>query len=176
MKILLILLLLPLISILSVSLEHPDSANVYSQKTNKTASGRGLLDLFSNGLSDLNNQLGYSVTIDGKQMFPNSTLKDNIINRHQSSIYNIPSLKYNLLGYQITARDIKIQVNPSTVDATRTRVDIPLMLAKNVTVTDGINLNYDKVDLGSIWGIYDKTNDKIVVHIPAAVALKYLHL
>jgi hypothetical protein len=85
-------------------------------------------------------------------------------------------LKYSLLGYKITAHDIKIRVDPSKIDASRTRVDIPLMLAKNVTVTDGINLNYSKVDLGSVWGIYDKTNDKMVLHIPAAIALKYLHL
>jgi hypothetical protein len=50
------------------------------------------------------------------------------------------------------------------------------MLANNVTVTDGVNLKYDKVDLGSLWGVYDKTSDKIVVHIPIGLALKYLHL
>jgi hypothetical protein len=51
------------------------------------------------------------------------------------------------------------------------------MLASNVTVTNGIiNLNYGKVDLGSIYGIYDKPTDKMMVHIPFAVASKYLHL
>jgi hypothetical protein len=176
MKGLLILLLLALMSILTISLEQPDLSNVYSQKANKTTSSSGLLDLFGNGLNNLNNELGYSVTLDGNQIFPNSTLKDKIINGHQPSTYNISSLKYNLLGYQINAHDIKIRVNPSAIDSTRTKVDIPLMFAKNVTVTDGINLNYDKVDLGSIWGIYDKTNNKMVVHIPVGVALKYLHL
>ena len=172
----LILLLLVLIAILIVSLEQPNFGNVYSQKTNKTISSNGLLDLFGNGLNSLNNELGYSITLDGNQIFPNSTLKDKIINGHQQSTYNISSLKYNLLGYQIAAHDIKIRVNPSAIDSTRTRVDIPLMLAKNVTVTDGINQNYDKVDLGSIWGIYDKSNNKMVVHIPVGLALKYLHL
>ena len=172
----LILLLLTLVAILIVSLEQPIIGNVHSQKTNKTISSNGLLDLFGNGLNSLNNELVYSITLDGNQIFPNSTLKDKIINEHQQSTYNISRLKYNLLGYQIAAHDIKIRVNPSTIDSTRTRVDIPLMLAKNVTVTDGINQNYDKVDLGSIWGIYDKSNNRMVVHIPVGLALKYLHL
>ena len=172
----LILLLLTLVAILIVSLEQPIIGNVHSQKTNKTISSNGLLDLFGNGLNSLNNELVYSITLDGNQIFPNSTLKDKIINGHQQSIYNTSRLKYNLLGYQIAAHDIKIRVNPSTIDSTRTRVDIPLMLAKNVTVTDGINQNYDKVNLGSIWGIYDKSNNKMVVHIPVGLALKYLHL
>ena len=172
----LILLLLTLIAILIISLEQPNFGNVYSQKTNKTISSNGLLDLFGNGLNSLNNELVYSITLNGNQIFPNSTLKDKIINGHQQSTYNISRLKYNLLGYQIAAHDIKIRVNPSTIDSTRTRVDIPLMLAKNVTVTDGISQNYDKVNLGSIWGIYDKSNNRMVVHIPVGLALKYLHL
>jgi hypothetical protein len=54
---------------------------------------------------------------------------------------------------------------------------MPLMLARNVTVTNGvINLKYNQVDLGSIYGIYDKTTNKMMVHIPLVVASKYLHL
>jgi hypothetical protein len=176
MKIPLILLSLLLISIVSISFYPSDLTNVYAQKSNESSVGSSLLNLLGNGLKDLNNQLGYSATLDGKQIFPNSTLKDSILSGYKSSTYNITNLKYSLLGYKITAHDIKIRIHPSKIDASRTRVDIPLMLAKNVTVTDGINLNYSKVDLGSVWGIYDKTNDKMVLHIPATIALKYLHL
>lgn len=59
----LILLLLTLIAILIVSLEQPNFGNVYSQKTNKTISSNGLLDLFGNGLNSLNNELVYSITL-----------------------------------------------------------------------------------------------------------------
>jgi hypothetical protein len=52
-----------------------------------------------------------------------------------------------------------------------------LMLASNVTATNGIiNLNYGQVDLGSIYGIYEKSTDKMIVHIPFAVASKYLRI
>ena len=127
-----------------------------------------------NGLTGLP---GYSVSLDGNQIFPNSTLKQNIVDKYQPSTYDIRDLKYNILGFNVTAHDIKIHVTPSRIDTTKTRVDIPLMLARNVTVTNGvINLIYNEVNLGSIYGIYDKTTDKMMVHIPIAVASKYLHL
>ena len=177
MNILLILLFPSFLWILFMPFEQTGLTNVYSQKANNnTTSGSGILDLFGKGVNNLNNQLGYSVTLDGNQIFPNSTLKDKIVNEYEQSTYNISSLKYNLLGYQITAHDIKLRVSPSAIDSTKTRIDIPIMLANNVTVTDGVNLKYDKVDLGSLWGVYDRNSDKIVVHIPIGMALKYLHL
>ena len=119
----------------------------------------------------------YTVSLDGNQIFPKGTLKQNIVDKYQPSTYDIKDLKYNLLGFNVTAHDIKVRVNPSRIDTTKTRVDIPLMLGRNVTVANGvINLNYSQVDLGSIYGIYDKTTDKMMVHIPLAVASKYLHL
>lgn len=177
MNILFVLLFPSLLWILFMPFEQTGLTYVYSQvANNNTTSGSGILDLFGKGVNNLNNQLGYSVTLDGNQIFPNSTLKDKIVNEYERSTYNISSLKYNLLGYQITAHDIKLRVSPSAIDSIKTRIDIPIMLANNVTVTDGVNLKYDKVDLGSLWGVYDKTSDKIVVHIPIGLALKYLHL
>ncbi|MDQ6866592.1 MAG: hypothetical protein M3044_22540 [Thermoproteota archaeon] len=156
-----------------------DLFSVYAQG-NTNPLGNALSHIFGNitkAFNGLTRQLEYTVSLDGKQIFPNSTLKANIVDKYQSSTYDIRDLKYNLLGYNVTALDIKIHVNPSRIDTTKTRVDIPLMLARNVTVRNGvINLNYNEVDLGSIYGIYDKTTDKIMVHIPLAVASKYLHL
>jgi hypothetical protein len=123
------------------------------------------------------NAPGYTISLEGDQIFPNSTLKQNIVDKYQPSTYHIKDLKYSILGFDVTAHNINIHVNPSRIDATKTRVDIPLMLARNVTVTNGVlNLNYNEVNLGSIYGIYDKTTDKMTVHIPLAVASKYMHL
>ena len=157
----------------------PDSFSAYAQG-NTNPLGNALSHISGNitkAFNDLTRQLEYTVSLDGKQIFPNSTLKANIVDKYQPSTYDIRDLKYSLLGYNVTALDIKIQVDPSRIDTTKTRVDIPLMLARNVTVRNGvINLNYNQIDLGSIYGIYDKTTDKIMVHIPLAVASKYLHL
>jgi hypothetical protein len=153
--------------------------SVYAQG-NSNPLGNALSHIIGNitkAFNSLTRQPEYTVSLDGKQIFPNSTLKQNIVDKYQSSTYAIRDLKYNIIGFNITAHDIKIHVNPSRIDTTKTRVDMPLMLARNVTVTNGvINLNYNQVDLGSIYGIYDKTTDKMMVHIPLVVASKYLHL
>jgi hypothetical protein len=120
-------------------------------------------------------QFEYTVDLTGKQIFPNETLKQDIVTNYKSSTYNISTLKYTLLGFDITASDIKIQVKPSRLDSTRTKVDLPLVLARDVTVTNGLlNLKYNEINLGSIYGIYDKVSDKMTLHIPFNVALRYL--
>jgi len=153
--------------------------SVYAQG-NSNPLGNALSHIIGNitkAFNGLTRQPEYTVSLDGKQIFPNSTLKQNIVDKYQPSTYDIRDLKYNILGFNITAHDIKIHVNPSRIDTTKTRVDMPVMLARNVTVTNGvISLKYNRVDLGSIYGIYDKTTDKMMVHIPLVVASKYLHL
>ena len=153
--------------------------SVYAQG-NSNPLGNALSHIIGNitkAFNGLTRQPEYTVSLDGKQIFPNSTLKQNIVDKYQPSTYDIRDIKYNILGFNITAHDIKIHVNPSRIDTTKTRVDMPVMLARNVTVTNGvINLKYNQVDLGSTYGIYDKTTDKMMVHIPLVVASKYLHL
>ena len=67
--------------------------------------------------------------------------------------HTIDDLNYELLGFKIRASDIKIHVDPKKIDDTEIRVDIPLLLAKDIKVSDGglINLSYDEVDLGSVY-------------------------
>ena len=49
------------------------------------------------------------------------------------------------------------------------------MTARSVNVTNGlINSKYGEVNLGSIYGIYNKSTDKMTMHIPSSVALQYL--
>ena len=173
------LALLVIISLFITKQYELDLFSAYAQG-NTNPLGNALSHIFAKitkAFSGLTGQTEYTVSLDGKQIFPNSTLKENIVDKYQPSTYDIRGLKYNILGFNVTAHDIKIHVNPSRIDTTKTRVDIPLMLASNVTVRNGvINLNYNQVNLGSVYGIYDKTTDKMKVHIPVVVALKYLHL
>ena len=71
------------------------------------------------------------------------------------------------MGFNITASDIEIHVSPTKLDNVKTRIDIPLLLAKNVKISNGglINLSYNEVDLGSVYGVYEKNSDKIRVHV-----------
>jgi hypothetical protein len=125
--------------------------------------------------SSFTKQFEYTVDLKGNQIFPNDTIKQDIVTNYKSSNYNISSLKYRLLGFDISASDIRIHVNPSKIDTIRTKIDFPLVFARDVSVTNGlINLKYGEINLGSIYGIYDKTTDKITMHIPINIALQYL--
>jgi hypothetical protein len=129
----------------------------------------------NNIFGNLAKQFEYTFDLDGKQIFPNDTIKQDIVAKYRSADYNISNLNYKLLGFNITASNIKIHVNPSRIDQITTRIDFPVMTANNVTVTNGsINSKYTKVNLGSIYGIYNKSTDKITMHIPTSVALQYL--
>jgi hypothetical protein len=129
----------------------------------------------NNIFGNLAKQFEYTFDLDGKQIFPNDTIKQDIVAKYRSADYNISNLNYKLLGFNITASNIKIHVNPSRIDQITTRIDFPVMTANNVTVTNGsINSKYSKVNLGSIYGIYNKSTDEITMHIPTSVALQYL--
>lgn len=175
------LTLLVIIALFITNQYELELISVYAQgNSNSNPLGNALSHIIGNitkAFNGLTRQPEYTISLDGKQIFPNSTLKQNIVDKYQPSTYDIRDLNYNILGFNIIAHDIKIHVNPSRIDTTKTRVDMPLMLARNVTVTNGvINLKYNQVDLGSIYGIYDKTTNKMMVHIPLVVASKYLHL
>jgi hypothetical protein len=126
----------------------------------------------------LTKQLGnfeFTVDLDPNQIFPNEKIKQDIVSKYKSAEYNIANLTHELIGFQIIASDIKMHVNPTRIDQTQTRIDIPLMLAKNVKVSNGIiNLDFNEIDLGSIYALYDRNTDKMTAHIPMDVAYRYL--
>jgi hypothetical protein len=129
----------------------------------------------NNIFGNLAKQFEYTFDLNGKQIFPNDTIKQDIVAKYKSADYNISNLNYKLLGFNITASNIKMHVNPSRIDQVTTRIDFPVMTANNVTVTNGsINSKYSKVNLGSIYGIYNKSTNEITMHIPTSVALQYL--
>ncbi len=123
-------------------------------------------------------QLGnfeFTVDFDANQIFPNEKIKQDMVSKYKSAKYSIANLEYELIGFKIIASEIKIHANPTKIDQTQTRIDIPLMLAKNVKVSNGIiNLDFNEIDLGSIYAIYNRNIDKITVHVPMDVAYRYL--
>jgi hypothetical protein len=131
---------------------------------------------FVKELENLIKNFEYTFDLDGSQIFPNDDIKQDIISEYKSSNYNIDDLNYELLGFKIIASDIKILVDPKRIDDTKTRIDRPLLLAKDINISnDGlINLSYNEVELGSVYGIYDKATDKMSVHVPVSIAAQYL--
>ena len=96
-------------------------------------------NIFENLAGEFSNafkRFEYIVDLNAKEIFPNDTLKQDVVTNYKSSTYNIITLKYKLLGFDITASDIKIEVKPSRVDALRTKIELPVVLAKHVSVTN----------------------------------------
>jgi len=173
------LLLSLTIIIFSIYAFHPRLVVAYTETKDmdkSIVSQDNILPIADNNIfGNLAKQFEYTVDLDGKQIFPNDTIKQDIVSKYKSADYNIGNLNYKLLGFNITASNIKIHVNPSRIDQTTTRVDFPVMTARNVSVTNGsINSKYGEVNLGSIYGIYNKSTDKMTLHIPSSVALQYL--
>jgi hypothetical protein len=130
---------------------------------------------FIKELENLIKNFEYTFDLEGNQIFPTNNIKQDIVSEYKSSEYNIDDLNYELMGFKIIASDIKMRVDHKKIDDSKTRVDIPFILAEDVKVSNGpINLSYKEVNLGSVYGIYDKTTDKMTVHVPVSVAAKYI--
>ena len=131
---------------------------------------------FENKLFDLGKQMEYTQDIDANQVFTNATVKDKILNNLEPTQYTIPALKHSLIGYDISANNIEVKTESKKIDDNKTRIDFPIMKAKNVKVSNGglVNLSYNNVDLSSMYIIYNPKTGKFTLHIPILVAAKYL--
>ncbi|HKI07261.1 MAG TPA: hypothetical protein VKA09_02605 [Nitrososphaeraceae archaeon] len=123
----------------------------------------------------------HQVEIDANQIFPNETLKREIISKSGSFEFTIPNLNYSLLGFNISAYDVKVNANAKQVmddsggQSNKTRIDFPVMLARSVNVSNEmISQKYENVDLSSIYAFYDPETDKFTFHVPYEIAARYL--
>jgi hypothetical protein len=139
-----------------------------------------VFDIFEGNFLNLANPFEHTVEIDADQIFPNETLKREIVSDFGPLKFTLPTLKYNLLGFNISATDIEVnasakQITDDPDQINNTRIDFPVMLARNVNVSNGIiNKNFNNVDLSSTYMIYDPITDKFTFHVPFGIAAKYL--
>lgn len=137
-------------------------------------------NVFEGNFLNLANPFEHTVEIDADQIFPNETLKREIVSDSGPLKFTMPALKYNLLGFNISATDIEVnasakQITDDSDQINNTRIDFPVMLARNVNVSNGIiNKNFNNIDLSSTYMIYDPMTDKFTFHVPFGVAAKYL--
>jgi hypothetical protein len=115
----------------------------------------------------------YTFEINGTEIFPNETIKRQITENYTESEYNTTALEYNIIGYHVNASNAKIHVDPSRIDDAKTRLDLQIY-AEQVKVDGSADRYYDRVDLKSMYGIYDKETDMVTMHVPLDVALSYI--
>jgi hypothetical protein len=157
----------------NASIQTPDTNNI---NNNLFGSITNTSNIIKNKLFNLGKQLEYTQDIDANQVFTDVTVKNKILNNLEPTQYTIPALKHSLIGFDISANNIEVKTESKKIDDNKTRIDFPIMKAKNVKVTNGglINLSYDNVDLSSTYVIYNPKTGKFTVHIPILVAAKYL--
>lgn len=139
------------------------------------------LDIFNSITQPILNfarNLEYVIEIDSTQIFPSDNVRDEVLESTKSIEYKIPSLKYELLGFQIIAKNIQVVTEPFhqyNGDINKTKINFPVMKAKNVNVKNTmLDLSYDDIDLSSTFVIYDSQQDVFSIHIPIFVAAQYL--
>lgn len=152
-----------------------------SKLASKTKGGMYIQVTAADTISDIfTRPFEHQVEIDANQIFPNETLKREIINKSGSFEFTIPNLNYSLLGFNISASDVKVnasakQVMDDSGQSNKTRIDFPVMLARSVNVSnDMISQKYENVDLSSIYAFYDPETDKFIFHVPYEIAARYL--
>jgi hypothetical protein len=117
--------------------------------------------------------LEYGFSLNSSQIFPNETIKNQVLTAQNTTQYSIPNLEHELMGNVINASDVRINVTPSAIDETKTRLDLEIA-AERVNVTGTNNAYYEDVQMQSIYGIHDNKTNLIEMHIPIDVALAYL--
>ena len=171
--IILILLFVLIIATNNISIIHTQNYN-----NTDTNFFDNIFKNLKNKVINITRNLEYTIDINANQIFPNDTIKNIVLNKNQPVEYLIPVLKYNLLGFEIFATDIKVKTESKKIyenDKNKLRIEFPIMQAKNVKVNNEIfDLNYDNIDLSSTYTIYDSELDKFTIHIPLYVAARYL--
>jgi hypothetical protein len=116
----------------------------------------------------------YTFDIDGAQIFPNDTVKHSIVLEHNPSVYNIPSLQYEIMEHMINASDIQIHVNPTRIDEANTRLDFQIYANSAEVTGQLLSKSYNNLEIRSAYAIYNQSTDKMTIHIPYGVALQHL--
>jgi hypothetical protein len=70
------------------------------------------------------------------------------------------------MDHTINASDVEIHVQPAILDDTRSRLDIQIYAAAADVAGQWMSKSYNKLEIKSLYGIYDRTSDKMIVHLP----------
>jgi hypothetical protein len=130
--------------------------------------------MLDNAIFFLLDEAEYTFDIDGTQIFPNDQLKHSILTEHNQSVYNISHLSFVIMDHNINASDVEIHVQPTILDDSKTRLDIQIYAATADVTGQWMSKSYNNLEIRSLYGIYDRTNDKMVIHVPYSTVFPLL--
>ena len=91
--------------------------------------------------------------------FPDDKLKNYILTEHNQAVYNISHLGFEIMDQTINASDVQIHLQPAILD-------IQIYAAAADVTGQWMSEGYNKLEIKSLYGIYDRTTDKMIVHVP----------
>ena len=92
-----------------------------------------MFNTFKGNLLSFTSPFEHTVVIDASHIFANETSKHKILEKSGQSEFKVSILKYNLLGFNISATDIKVKANAKEIcQKNNTRIDFPVMQARDV--------------------------------------------
>lgn len=110
----------------------------------------------------------YKVELDADEIMTEQTRAELAKNKPRDVF--IDKIERKITGFSVSATDVKIHMEPSRMDADRTRIDIDVE-GKNVAVESSyFNKKFSRLDVDTIYGVYNAKTDKVTVHIPFATA------
>jgi hypothetical protein len=130
--------------------------------------------ILDNTIFFLLDEVEYTFDIYGAEIFPNDQLKYSILSEHNQSVYYISNLSFPIMDHTINASDVHIHVQPTMLDDTSTRLDIQIYAATADVTGQWMSKSYDNLEIRSLYGIYDRTTDKMVVHVPYSTVFPLL--
>lgn len=116
----------------------------------------------------------YTMDVDADELFPSKQAREDLISNNETRQFHIEKLEHKVAGFNVSARDLAMQLSPSQLDPSITRIDIALQ-GKSVEI-DGslLSKKYDRLDIGGIYCIYNADTNKMTIHMPYALALSLL--
>lgn len=123
----------------------------------------GFLDLFE-----------YKIDVDASELFPNEEIKDDLISKQEPRQFTIAEIRREVAGFGITASDVQMQVDPSKIDASNTRIDLDIKGTSVKIESSYLSKKFESIDVDGIYGVYNSGTDKVAIHVPYAVALSLL--
>lgn len=115
----------------------------------------------------------YTLDVDASELFPSEQIKEEIISKSEPSQFAIAEIKREIAGFTVSAQDVLMELSPSRVDSSNTRLDVDIQGA-SVEIGGLFVKTYSNIDVDGIYGIYNAATDKVTIHVPYAVALSLL--
>lgn len=122
--------------------------------------------IIHNTIFFLLDEFAYTFDIYSAPIFPDDKSKDYILTEHNQAVYNISHLSFGTMDHTINASDVQIHVEPAILDDTRTRLDIQIYAAAADVTGQWMSKGYNKLEIKSLYGIHDRTTDKMIAHVP----------